>query len=83
MREIRIAPIKAVENLSTAKPSTKVPKYQKIALFITNENKPRVIILSGNVKIVRIGFINILNNVRQAPTIKATQYGFTIIPGSI
>ena len=81
--ETRIAPKKAVQNLSTVNPVTKVPKYQNIALFITRENKPRVIILSGNVRILTIGLINILNKVKQAPTIKATQNGLTTIPGII
>ena len=36
--------------------------------------------LRGKVKTLIIGLINILNNVRQAPTTKATQIGSTTIP---
>jgi hypothetical protein len=81
--ETRIAPKKAVQNLSTVNPVITVPKYQKIALFIIRGNIPRVIMFNGKVKILTIGLTNILNKVKKAPTIKATQNGFTTIPGII
>jgi len=58
----------------------KVLKYQKIAPLITKENNPKVIILIGRVNILIIGLMNILNKVRQAPTMSATQIGSTVIP---
>jgi hypothetical protein len=75
-----IAPINAAGNALTEKPLIIVPKYQKSKPLITRENNPSVTILIGRVSTLIIGLINILNNVRHAPTIKDTQIGLTVIP---
>jgi len=62
------------------KPLIKVAIYQNTAPFITREKRPRVIIFIGRVNILIIGLMNILNNVRHAPTIRATQIGSMVIP---
>ncbi len=74
------APIKAAVNVATEKPFIRVPKYQKRAPLITSENNPRVRILIGRVNIFIIGFIIILNSVKQAPTIRAVHIGSMVIP---
>ena len=51
MMETKIAPTKAAEKVSTVKPFITPPKNQKSNPFITNENNPRVMMLSGKVKI--------------------------------
>jgi hypothetical protein len=66
--------------VSTWNPLIRVPRYKKSRAFITRENNPRVIMLIGRVKILIIGLINILNKVRHAPTIRATQIGSNVIP---
>lgn len=78
--EISNAPTKAAPKVCTVKPLiTPEPKNQKIAPFITREKRPRVMILSGRVKILRIGLINIFTSVRHAPTIRTTQSGLMFI----
>ncbi len=82
--EIRSAPTNAAVKLSTEKPLIiPLPRYQNIAPLITKEKRPRVRILSGNVRILMIGFKNIFTSVRQAPTIKATHIGSTMTPETI
>lgn len=74
--------MKAAQNVSTIKPLIIVPRYQKTAPFTTSENKPKVIILIGKVKIFIIGFKNMLKRVKQAPTTKTTQRGSTNTPAT-
>ena len=81
--EISIAPKNAAVNVETEKPLMKVCRYQKSAPFIKRENRPRVRRLIGSVRILIIGFINVLKSARQAPTINAVQTGSTAIPGMI
>jgi len=47
---------------------------------MTREKRPSVIKLIGKVRILITGLINILNNVRQAPTMSTTQIGSIAIP---
>lgn len=78
------APTKAAEKVLTLKPFITVPKNQNSAPFITRENNPSVTIFKGRVKILSIGFINMLNNVKQAPTMSAvTTIGCKEIPDTI
>jgi hypothetical protein len=83
MIETRRAPKKAAPNVSTSKPLIMLPKYQKSRPFMTRENKPKVTIFSGKVRIFITGLINILNKVRHAPTISTTHNGLTFIPEMI
>jgi hypothetical protein len=80
MTETRIAPTKAAVNEFTVKPCMTVPKNQNKIPFKTSENNPRVTILSGNVRRLRIGLTNILIRVKHAPTIRATHNGLTCTP---
>jgi len=75
-----IAPINAALKVLTVKPLMTVPRNQNTKPFITREKRPKVTILSGSVSIVIIGFTNILNSVRQAPTTRATYIGLIVIP---
>jgi len=50
---------------------------------MTKENNPRVIAFIGRVSTLTIGFINMLNSVKQAPTTKETQIGSTTTPLTI
>jgi len=60
-----------------------VPRYQKSAPFTIKEKRPRDITFIGRVNILMIGFNIILKSVRQAPTIRETQIGSTLIPEMI
>lgn len=62
---------KAVQNVSTAKPPTILVHSSIIMAFITNKNKPKVMNVTGNVKITKIGFIKRFNNPRTTATITA------------
>lgn len=75
-----MAPTKAAVKVVTVKPRMKVPKYQKSSPLTTSEKSPRVTTLIGRVRILITGLMNILNNVKHAPTIKDTQIGSTVIP---
>ena len=59
----------AVQNPETLNPSIQVFANSIIAALITNKNKPSVRMVTGSVKITKMGF-TIENNM---PTIKATQ----------
>lgn len=62
--------IKAVQNESTLKPPT-ISEHNKIIIaLITNKNKPNVTMVTGNVKIIKIGFINKLSNPKTTATIR-------------
>jgi len=62
---------KAVQNESTAKPPTILVHSKIIMALITNKNNPKVIKVTGNVKITKIGFIKRFNNPRTTATIIA------------
>lgn len=66
-----MAPTKAAEKVVTENPFITLPKNQNSNPFTTNENNPSVTIFRGSVSILMIGLINMLNKVRQAPTIRA------------
>ena len=74
------APKNAAEKEDTVNPLTTWPIYQKIKPLITRENRPRVTIFKGKVKIFTIGLMNILKSERQAPTISTDQRTVTVIP---
>ncbi len=62
--------IKAVQKESTWKPPT-ISEHNKIMIaLITNKNKPNVTIVTGNVRITKIGLINKLSNPKTTATIK-------------
>ena len=83
MTETSNAPKKAELKVSTLNPLIIFPKYQKSKPLTTKENNPRVTIFKGSVRILTTGLINILNNVKQAPTMSTTQSGSTLIPETI
>jgi len=70
-------------NVVTLNPLINLPKYQNNKPFITKEKRPRVIILIGRVRTLIMGFMNILNSVKHAPTTSATQSGSTLMPFTI
>lgn len=78
-----IAPKNAAENVVTLKPLMTVPKYQNINPFKNKENTPSVTMFIGRVRMLTIGFTNMLNKVKHAPTIRATQTGASVIPETI
>lgn len=51
--------------------------------LITNKNKPKVTIVAGNVKKIKIGFTNIFNNEITIATIMADVYPDTETLGKI
>jgi hypothetical protein len=80
MTDTSIAPTKAAEKVVTLNPFITLPKYQNSNPFTTRENNPSVTMFIGRVKIFITGLINILNKVKHAPTIRATQIGAKLIP---
>jgi hypothetical protein len=84
MTDTSIAPTKAAIKVLTSKPFITLPKNQNNKPFTTRENKPRVTIFKGRVNIFIIGFINILNKVKQAPTTSDVIItGAKLIPSTI
>ncbi len=80
MTDTSNAPTKAAVNVVTENPLMIFPRNQNNAPFTTREKNPRVTMLSGSVRMLMTGLMNILKSVRHAPTISATQIGSTLIP---
>lgn len=74
--------IKAEKNPLTAKPGTKTDVKEIIIALITSKNKPKVKIVNGIVKIVKIGLINPLTNPKTTAAKNPAQIPVTVIPGS-
>ena len=62
---------KAVKNVSTLNPPTIFVHNKIISALITSKNNPKVIMVTGNVRITNIGLTNILSNPRTMATISA------------
>lgn len=75
-------PMKAAYKVDTLNPVIKIPKYQNSIVFTIKGNKPRVRIFNGKVRRLIIGFKNMLNTVKHAPTMNATFKGLTATPGT-
>ena len=73
----------AVQKLETPKPSTSLSANRMIKAFITNKNKPKVIMVTGKVKIISNGFTRILSTARTTATIIAPKYPSTVTPFNI
>ena len=71
----------AVKKESTAKPPTILVHNKIIKALITNKNNPKVIMVTGNVRITRIGFIKILSNPKTIATIIEVEKSATETPG--
>ena len=61
---------KAVQKVSTVKPPTILVHKRIITALITNKKSPNVRIVTGNVRITKIGLIKILSKPRTTATIK-------------
>ena len=72
---------KAVKKESTLKPPTILVHNKIIMALITNKNKPKVINVTGNVRITNIGFIKRFNNPKTTATITAVPKVVTTTPG--
>jgi hypothetical protein len=72
---------KAVQKESIAKPRTMFAHNSIIIALITNKNNPKVRIVTGKVKIIIMGLINILSNPRTIATINAVVNPATRTPG--
>jgi len=62
---------RAASIVPITKPGTKYAAKYKRPTFITNENRPNVIRVMGNVSITNIGFTNIFSTPITMATIKA------------
>lgn len=78
---ITIEPHKAGQKPSTSNPLRIAPADHSKKAFITNENKPKVIISKGNEKNCRIGFMIVLRKPMIDAAIKAHIKLLTLIPG--
>lgn len=76
-----IAPQNAAQKSITIKPVMILLTNISNKAFITNENRPSVKILIGNVINIRIGFINVLIIPMTKATKSAVGKLFTFIPG--
>lgn len=72
---------KAYQNPETAKPSINLSPIKIITAFITNKNNPKVTIVAGMVKKIKIGFKNVFNKAKTTATINAVEKLSTAIPG--
>lgn len=71
----------AINKLETEKPSIKLLAISTINPLITSRNKPSVTIVTGNVRIIRIGFTIVLSSARIIATINAVYTDDTTTPG--
>ena len=78
---ITIEPHKAGQKPSTSNPLRIAPADHSKKAFITNENKPKVIINKGNEKNCRIGFMIVLRKPMINAAINAHIKLLTLIPG--
>lgn len=78
---ITIEPHKAGQKPSTSNPLRIAPADHSKKAFITNENKPKVIINKGNEKNCRIGFMIVFRKPMINAAIKAHIKLLTLIPG--
>jgi hypothetical protein len=77
-----IEAIKAEKKPLTAKPGTKTEVKASIIALITSKNKPKVKIVNGIVKIVKISLINPLTKPKTTAAKNPAQIPVTVIPGS-
>lgn len=70
-RDNMILKRKAVQNESTLNPPTILVHNKIINALITNKNKPKVRMVTGNVNMTNIGLINILSKPKTTATINA------------
>lgn len=72
---------KAIQKPLTAKPSKISPAKRMINALMTNKNKPRVTIVIGNVRSMRIGFKMTFKSAKTMATIMAPVNPATSTPG--
>jgi len=72
---------KATQNPVTVKPSIRLSANRIINALITSKNKPKVTMVTGNVKIMSSGFMVTLNNAKTIATITALVKFTTETPG--
>ena len=72
---------KAIQKPVTLKPSIRLSANIIIKALITNKNKPKVRMVTGKVKMIRIGFMVTLNNAKTTATITALVKFTTETPG--
>lgn len=70
--ESKILNIIAVQKPSTVKPVTILPANKISNVLITSKNNPKVIMVTGNVKMTKIGFKKANRNPKTKATIMAT-----------
>ena len=71
----------AVQNPFTPKPSINLSASRIMQALITNKNKPRVTMVIGIVKMIKIGFKIALSNAKTTATIIAASNPLTATPG--
>lgn len=77
-----IEAIMAVKNPSTTKPSTKTEVKESIIALMTSKKRPKVKMVKGIVRIVKIGLIKPLTNPKTTAAKNPAQTPVTAIPGS-
>lgn len=77
-----IEAIRAEKKPLTTNPGTKTEVKESIIALITSKNKPKVKIVNGIVRIVKIGLIKPFTNPKTTAAKKPAQIPVTVIPGS-
>lgn len=76
----RMLKIKAVQKPFTPNPSINLSANRMINAFITKRNNPKVKMVTGSVKIIKIGLTNRLRIAKTKATIMAPRYPSTLTP---
>jgi hypothetical protein len=74
--------INAQKKPSTLNPDTSLDASRIMIALITNRNNPRVMIVTGKVKITSIGFISRLRMANTIASIRAVAKSLTFTPGN-
>ncbi len=73
----------AYQKPSTRNPVTSASHIKIIMALMARRKRPKVKMVTGKVKIIKIGFTNILRTISTAATTMAVRKFVTLIPGSI
>lgn len=82
-RDKTIAPITAGQKPATSKPGVKYPANEREIPFTTNKNNPKVRIVRGKVRIVKIGLTIAFTNPKTIAATAAAGILSTLNPGTI
>ena len=74
---------KAYQNPLTLNPVTNASQIKIIRALMTNRKRPKVRMVTGKVKMIKMGFTNRFKTIRTAATTTAVKKLSTLMPGRI